>query len=77
MRRILLALLALIVLAGAFIGWRGFLRGERIFQVEEDNNNWYVECTYQQFGGKIRTYSGGWATRERAEADAWCPFIRR
>jgi hypothetical protein len=77
LRRIVLALLVLILAAGLAVAWRGFLRGERIFQVEEDNNSWYVECTYQQIGRKYRTYQGGWYTRERAEEEAWCPFIRR
>ncbi|MCC6981663.1 MAG: hypothetical protein IT535_00180 [Bauldia sp.] len=76
LRRVLLALVLLLLLAGVAVAWRGFLRGERIFYVEDDSS-WYVECTYQQFGGKLRTYHGGWYSRERAEADAWCPFVRR
>ena len=76
MRRILLVVFALVLLAaGAAVG-RGYLSHERIFLVSEDDG-WYVECTYQRFGGKLHTYAGGWYSRETAEAEAWCPFIRR
>ncbi len=71
------AILAVLLLAGAaFVGWRGYLRAERVFFVEADSG-WYVECTYQRIGGKERTYSGGWQSERQAEAQGRCPFIRR
>jgi hypothetical protein len=76
LRRIILVILTILLIGGIAVFWRGVLRGERIFLVSEDDG-WYIECTYQRIGGKLRTYTGGWYSREMAEAEAWCPFIRR
>jgi hypothetical protein len=76
LRRSLLVTLILLLVGGGFVLYRGFLTDQRIFKVSDDDG-WYVECVYQRLGGKMRTYNGGWYTRERAEEEAWCPFIRR
>lgn len=76
LRRTALVLVILAIAGAAFVGWRGYLRDERVFLVSDDEG-WYVECTYQRVGGKERTYDGGWHTQAQAEAQAWCPFIRR
>ncbi len=76
LRRILTVLLVLLLAGAAFVGWRGYLRGERVFFVEDDSG-WYVECIYQRIGGKERTYSGGWYSEQLARAEGRCPFIRR